>query len=73
MEENMENLICALCGVILILFAVCAYLAVSLWMTTEELKSRARRGLQIPSPVVWDYTKDAGWVDAEVEDDVAEP
>lgn len=64
----MATAICILSGVLLLLLGVCVFLATSLYLTTEELKYRARKGLQIPEPVRWDYTRETGWVDAEVED-----
>lgn len=61
----MVTAICIMSGVCLLLIGVCAYLACALFLTNELLRQKERKNLDIPDPVVWDYTKEGGWVDGQ--------
>jgi hypothetical protein len=54
-------------GVCLLSLGVTAYLTYALFVVSEELREKERKSLDVP-PIKWDYTRETGWVDAEVED-----
>lgn len=67
----MATAIAILSGVCLLLVLLSCVLAFALALTTAELNDIRSETLNVPE-VNWDYTRESGWVDAEVEDDVAE-
>ena len=64
----MKVLIISLAAVCLMSLAAMIYLSYMLFITNEELREMERKNLETLEPVKWDYTKETGWVDADVEE-----
>lgn len=54
-------------GVCLLSLGFTAYFAFALFVANDKLREKERKSLDVP-PIKWDYTRETGWVDAEVED-----
>lgn len=67
----MATAIAILCGVCLLLTLVCCVLAVTAAMAVAEVNEMKHTELDVP-PIKWDYSREMGWVDAELEEDGVE-
>ena len=55
-------------GVLLLAILVIVVLSAALMMAVEQINEQNSPVIDIP-PIKWDYSRETGWVDAEVEAD----